>query len=412
MTVSSNDAKTGPYTGNGSTDAFAYDFYVEASTEIVVTLTSTASVDSTVSASDYSVSGVGSASGGNVTMDTPPALNEKLTITRLVPATQLVDLQNLGTVQPDIIEGALDKLTRALQDQQTDISSALKLSPSAGAVDLLVPVPVADRYLAWNAAANALENKDIASISAISVPVTIANGGTGAASASAALTALGIPYAKADLASATNMTIPTTGNYFDVTGTTTIVTMPIAANRHFFLQFDGALTLTHHATNLDLPSGANITTAAGDVAEFYSIATDDVHCVNYTRANGTAIVGATLAAAQTWTGPQRGTVTDIGSQASTVTVNLDTSNNHKVTLTGNAAFASPTGLDADAVGQCGSIFIIQDAGGTNAPSFNAAYDFIGGTAPTMTSTGDAVDRLDYIVVSPTRLQCVVTLAYS
>ena len=116
--------------------------------------------------------------------------------------------------------------------------------------------------------------------------------------------------------------------------------------------------------------------------------------------------------AQTFTAAQRGTVTDIGSQASTVTVNLDTSNNHKVILSGNAAFASPTGLDSDAIGQCGSIFIIQDAGGTNAPSFNAAYDFIGGTAPTMTSTGDAVDRLDYIVVSPTRLQCVVTLAYS
>ena len=116
--------------------------------------------------------------------------------------------------------------------------------------------------------------------------------------------------------------------------------------------------------------------------------------------------------AQTFTAAQRGTVTDIGSQSTTVTVNLDTSNNHKVTLTGNAAFASPTGLDSDAIGQSGSIFITQDGTGSRVPTFHAAFDFIGGTVPTFTTTAAAVDRLDYIVVSDTRLQCVATLAYS
>jgi len=50
------------------------------------------------------------------------------------------------------------------------------------------------------------------------------------------------------------------------------------------------LTMTHHATNLDLPGGANITTAAGDVAEFFATGTNTVQCVNYTKADGTAIV--------------------------------------------------------------------------------------------------------------------------
>ena len=116
--------------------------------------------------------------------------------------------------------------------------------------------------------------------------------------------------------------------------------------------------------------------------------------------------------ARTWTAAQRGTVTDIGTQASTVTVNLDTSNNHKVVLSGNAAFASPTGLDSDAIGQSGSIFITQDGTGSRAPTFNAVFDFPAGTAPTLTTTGGAVDRLDYIVVSASKIQCVVTLAYS
>ncbi len=93
-----------------------------------------------------------------------------------------------------------------------------------------------------------------------------------------------------DIASATP-TVPTDGDYFDVTGTTTIGTITVAVNRHFFLQFDGALELTHDATNLDLPGEASITTAAGDVAEFFSHTANQVQCVNYTKADGTAVVG-------------------------------------------------------------------------------------------------------------------------
>jgi hypothetical protein len=49
--------------------------------------------------------------------------------------------------------------------------------------------------------------------------------------------------------------------------------------------------MTHHATNLDLPGEANITTAAGDVATFQSTGSNTVQCINYTRADGTGIAG-------------------------------------------------------------------------------------------------------------------------
>ena len=120
-----------------------------------------------------------------------------------------------------------------------------------------------------------------------------------------------------------------------------------------------------------------------------------------------------LATTNIWAAPQRGIITAIGNSGSTCTINLDTSNNHSVTL--NAAtvtFASPTGLDADAKGQCGSIFISQDGSGSRAGSFNAVFDFPGGTAPTLSTAVNAVDRLDYVVVSATKIQCVVTLAYA
>ena len=94
----------------------------------------------------------------------------------------------------------------------------------------------------------------------------------------------------ADIASAGTMVIGTDSGYFDITGTTGITAMTVAAGRRFAVQFDGVLTMTHHATNLDLPGEASITTAAGDVAEFFATGTNTVQCVNYTKADGTAVV--------------------------------------------------------------------------------------------------------------------------
>ena len=98
-----------------------------------------------------------------------------------------------------------------------------------------------------------------------------------------------------DIASASPTVIDTDGDYFDVTGTTNFSAFTVAADRQFTLQFDGILTMTHHATNLDLPGEANITTAAGDVATFQSTAANQVQCICYTRASGEPIVGAATA---------------------------------------------------------------------------------------------------------------------
>ncbi len=98
----------------------------------------------------------------------------------------------------------------------------------------------------------------------------------------------------ADVASATALAVLTDGNYFDVTGTTTITSINTTGGVGTLikLHFDGALTLTHHATDLILPSGANITTAAGDEAEFIEYAAGDYRCTNYSKASGEAVVGA------------------------------------------------------------------------------------------------------------------------
>ena len=103
-----------------------------------------------------------------------------------------------------------------------------------------------------------------------------------------------------DVASAGALTLGTDGNYFDITGTTTITSIgTLAVGTLVKLHFDGILTLTHHATDLVLPTAANITTAAGDEAEFVEYATGDWRCTVYTRADGSALVAGTHAASHT-----------------------------------------------------------------------------------------------------------------
>lgn len=94
----------------------------------------------------------------------------------------------------------------------------------------------------------------------------------------------------ADIASATALALGTDGNYFDVTGTTTMTSIGTRrVGDPIRLHFDGALILTHHATDLILPTAANITTVAGDEATFYEYATGDWRCINYQRASGQAL---------------------------------------------------------------------------------------------------------------------------
>jgi hypothetical protein len=131
--------------------------------------------------------------------------------------------------------------------------------------------------------------------SGISVPeadgVTSVNGDAGPA---VSLNGGYIGVKGADIASAGTTDLATaTGDWVDITGTTTITAFgTVAAGVEKLLRFTGILTLTHHATSLILPTGANITTAAGDTARMRSLGSGNWVCVSYQRKDGTALVGS------------------------------------------------------------------------------------------------------------------------
>ena len=99
------------------------------------------------------------------------------------------------------------------------------------------------------------------------------------------------------IASATTTDIgAANGEYIDVSGTVTITALgTIAAGVQRIVTFTGALILTHNATSLILPGGANITTAAGDSAFFVSLGSGNWKCLAFVRASGLSVVRSKVA---------------------------------------------------------------------------------------------------------------------
>lgn len=95
----------------------------------------------------------------------------------------------------------------------------------------------------------------------------------------------------ADIASAAALTLGTDGNYFVVTGTTTITSISTqTAGTIIVLRFSGALTFTYNATNLILQDSKNLTTAAGDMVSLISEGSGNWR--ELSRRLATAVTGA------------------------------------------------------------------------------------------------------------------------
>ena len=151
MTIASSTSTAGPYNGNGSTTVFAYGFLVLDATHIVVT-TVTNGVTTTVTPDQYSVTGVGNQSGGSVIMNSAPATGTQLFISRNVPFTQQLDLQNQGAFFSQDIENALD--LAVMRDQQINRvgTNTLRFPVFETTDGTLAPISTrANRYLRFDA---------------------------------------------------------------------------------------------------------------------------------------------------------------------------------------------------------------------------------------------------------------------
>jgi hypothetical protein len=106
------------HNGNASATVFAYTFPILDASHLTVIYTDADDVETTLSASQFSVTGIGGRSGGSVTYPltgSPIATGTKLTIVRTVPYTQTTVLANQGGYYPEVVETRLDLITMQVQ---------------------------------------------------------------------------------------------------------------------------------------------------------------------------------------------------------------------------------------------------------------------------------------------------------
>ena len=157
------------------------------------------------------------------------------------------------------------------------------------------------------------------------------------------------------------------------------------------------------ATELNVLDGIPATLTATELGYV-----DGVTSALQTQINAKGVGDALLGTAQNWTAGQRGEITALTSAAS-VTIDMADSNHFSCTMAHNITFANPSNLTA---GQTGSIFLTQDGTGSRTASWGSYWDWAAGTAPTLTTTAAAVDRIDYVVRSSTSINAVATLNLS
>src|SRR5215217_6610516 len=116
--------------GNSSATSFAFPFKITSSSHLTVTKTTSTGVTTTLTlGTHFSVSGVGSESGGSITYPlsgTALPTGDTLTMRRVVPLTQTTDLTNQGAFYAEVHESEFDNLTymaQQLTDQLTDLDT-------------------------------------------------------------------------------------------------------------------------------------------------------------------------------------------------------------------------------------------------------------------------------------------------
>lgn len=139
MTVATTTNRV-DYTGNGSTTVFSFTFRIFADTDLVVTTADELGIETElVLGDDYTVSGVGSYSGGSITLGAALTDGYAMTIQRVLPFTQETDLRNQGAFYAETHEDVFDRMAMVNQQLQEQIDRSAKLPvTSAEDADALV----------------------------------------------------------------------------------------------------------------------------------------------------------------------------------------------------------------------------------------------------------------------------------
>ncbi|EDT6614000.1 hypothetical protein AH594_001480 [Salmonella enterica subsp. enterica] len=126
MTVST-EVDHNDYIGNGVTTSFPYTFRIFKKSDLVVQVVDLSeNITELTLDTDYTVTGAGGYTGGNVVLSSPLANGYQISISRELPVTQETDLRNQGKFFAEVHEDAFDKLTMLIQQVRSLLRLALR----------------------------------------------------------------------------------------------------------------------------------------------------------------------------------------------------------------------------------------------------------------------------------------------
>lgn len=451
------------YAGNGSTTSFSVPFPYLLKAHVKVYLGFNI-LNGTFSSELANGVGFNWSSGTQITCATAPASGQTLTVIRLTPSdSRLVDWQDGSNLIADNLDTADLQNLYVVQEQQdrndaavTQSTSAQTAATAATAASAAATAAAATATTASTTAtatantalsqsssalsqsATALSTAAAASTSAANAASTAASASTAAASAvttanaadakaNSAITAISTSAVFTPVANVAAIpSSPAGGQAIQVTDSTGIQSFTplsglppgftgdagISARIQYNAATSGWVWYGYFASDSDARylklSGGTltgpVTIPAGSSISGYLTTATAASTYLATSAIGSTVQAynantAVTNAVQSFTAAQRGSYVTL-TDAATVAIDLSLSNNYQVTLGGNRTIGAPSNVVA---GQSGVIRLVQDATGSRTASWNSVFKFPGGTAPTLTTTANAVDLVAYHVESATRI---------
>lgn len=151
------------YDGNGLATSFAFTTKILQAADLRVYHRDADGVETLLTNGvDYSATGFNVDGGGSVTyplVGGPLPTGEGLTLQRYVTPTQPTDLQSQGAFTARTHEDVFDRLTMILQQHEEQLSRTAMLAVTEDPIDVTLPSPQADYFLAWNSSGNGLASK-------------------------------------------------------------------------------------------------------------------------------------------------------------------------------------------------------------------------------------------------------------
>jgi len=166
MTLATTDSRI-QYSPNGVTVNFAFPYYFLSGSHLQVIETSILDVDTVkVLDTDYTVTGAGVLSGGTVVFGVAPTSGTRITITRIVPVTQLLDYIANDAFPAETHELGLDKLTMICQQLALNANYGRAITVPASepiSTNLILPLDRENTVLIFDADGN-VSTTDLATL--------------------------------------------------------------------------------------------------------------------------------------------------------------------------------------------------------------------------------------------------------